>query len=119
MKLTATFATFAAFLTTLASASVLEARDSCNSGGVYCGTSLLNKGKYAAMHNQAGLLIITVSFRPGNYHDHIVDVLLQNGQPTDEAHIDDSLFDCLSGGEIRFCANGCGGTTTTAADFCL
>ncbi|KAJ7323641.1 hypothetical protein DFH08DRAFT_711762 [Mycena albidolilacea] len=101
MKLTATFATFVAFLTTLASAGVLEARDSCNSGGVYCGTSLLNKG---------------------NYHDHIVEVLTQNGQPTDEAHVDNSLFNCLSGGEISFisfCGNGCGGTTTTSPDFCL
>ncbi|KAJ6528353.1 hypothetical protein DFH09DRAFT_1036230 [Mycena vulgaris] len=101
MKLTATFATFAAFFTALASASVLEVRDSCNRGGVYCGTSLLNKG---------------------NYRDHIIQVLEQNGQPTDEAHIDNSLFDCLSGGDISlrgFCANGCGGTTTKDPDFCL
>ncbi|KAF7345074.1 hypothetical protein MVEN_01670900 [Mycena venus] len=101
MKFTATFATFAAFFTTLASASVLEARDSCNAGGVYCGTSLLNKG---------------------NYRDHIISVLSQDGQPTDEVHIENSLFDCLSGGEIRFisfCGNGCGGTTSKAADFCL
>ncbi|KAJ7251968.1 hypothetical protein C8J57DRAFT_1077717 [Mycena rebaudengoi] len=101
MKLTATFATFTAFFTTLASASILEARDSCNSGGVYCGTSLLNKG---------------------NYRNHIVQVLMENSQPTDEAHIDNSLFDCISGGEIRFisfCARGCGGTTSKDADFCL
>ncbi|KAJ7821641.1 hypothetical protein B0H13DRAFT_1660142 [Mycena leptocephala] len=97
MKLTTTFATFAAFLTALTSARVLEGRDSCNNGGVYCGVSLLNKG-------------------------NIVEVLEAVGQPTDEAHIDYSLFDCLSGGEIRFisfCSRGCGGTTTTADDYCL
>ncbi|KAJ6537508.1 hypothetical protein DFH09DRAFT_992044 [Mycena vulgaris] len=104
MKLTATFATFTAFVATAAAASVpepLAAQQSCNAGGVYCGTSLLNKG---------------------NYHDHIVQVLTADGQPTDETHIVNSLFDCLSGGEIRFisfCANGCGGTTTTNPDFCL
>ncbi|KAJ6474876.1 hypothetical protein C8R45DRAFT_1217260 [Mycena sanguinolenta] len=101
MKLTATLATFAAFFTTLAAASELVADQSCNAGGVYCGVSLLNKG---------------------NYQDHIVQVLEANGQSTDEAHIDYSLFDCLSGGEIRFiefCSNGCGGTTSTADDYCL
>ncbi|KZV78016.1 hypothetical protein EXIGLDRAFT_561353, partial [Exidia glandulosa HHB12029] len=74
--------------------------DSCNRGGVYCGVSLLNKG---------------------NYHDHIVQVLQANGQPTDDKHIDDSIFDCLDGGEIRyrgFCANGCGGTDSEDPDFC-
>jgi hypothetical protein len=58
----------------------------------------------------------------GNYHDHIVQVLIANGVSTNEAHVDNSLFDCLSGGEIRFirfCPNGCGGTTTTNPDFCL
>ncbi|KAJ7841533.1 hypothetical protein B0H13DRAFT_2365675 [Mycena leptocephala] len=101
MKLTATFATFTAFVATAAAASVPEPLDSCNAGGVYCGTSLLNKG---------------------NYHDHIVQVLIANGVSTNEAHVDNSLFDCLSGGEIRFirfCPNGCGGTTTTNPDFCL
>ncbi|KZW00547.1 hypothetical protein EXIGLDRAFT_761631, partial [Exidia glandulosa HHB12029] len=74
---------------------------SCNQGGVYCGQSLLNKG---------------------NYHDHIVQVLQANGQPTDQAHIINSIFDCLSGGEIRFrgyCANGCGGVGTEDPDFCV
>ncbi|KAF8139569.1 hypothetical protein K438DRAFT_1637272 [Mycena galopus ATCC 62051] len=101
MKLTATFATFVVFLTTLAAASELEADNSCNAGGVYCGVSLLNKG---------------------NYQDHIVQVLEAAGQPTDEAHIDYSLFDCLSGGNIRFieyCSSGCGGTTSKQDDYCL
>ncbi|KZV78112.1 hypothetical protein EXIGLDRAFT_561438, partial [Exidia glandulosa HHB12029] len=63
--------------------------DSCNRGGVYCGVSLLRKG---------------------NYHDHIVQVLQDNRQPTDDQHIQNSIFDCLDGGDIRyrgFCANGC------------
>ncbi|KAJ7214276.1 hypothetical protein C8J57DRAFT_1096562 [Mycena rebaudengoi] len=75
--------------------------DSCNRGGVYCGQSLLNKG---------------------NYHDHIVTTLASVGQPTDDVHIINSLFDCLSDGEIRFvgfCANGCGGVGSDDPDFCL
>ncbi|KAF9465348.1 hypothetical protein BDZ94DRAFT_1254337 [Collybia nuda] len=75
--------------------------DSCNRGGVYCGQSLLNKG---------------------NYRDHIIQVLEANGQPTDEAHIISSIFDCLDGGEIRFrgfCSRGCGGVGTEDPDFCV
>ncbi|KAJ7735436.1 hypothetical protein B0H14DRAFT_2639192 [Mycena olivaceomarginata] len=101
MKLTATFAILAAFFTTLASAGVLEARESCNCGGVYCGVSLLNKG---------------------NYREHIKQVLSQKHQPQDEVHINYSLFNCLSGGEIMFieyCSRGCGGTTTIDPDYCL
>ncbi|KZV81108.1 hypothetical protein EXIGLDRAFT_844332 [Exidia glandulosa HHB12029] len=75
--------------------------DSCNRGGVYCGQSLLNKG---------------------NYRNHIIQVLQANGQPTDELHIIDSIFDCLSGGEISlrgFCSKGCGGVDSKDADFCF
>jgi hypothetical protein len=67
-------------------------------------------------------LIITAASLPGNYQDHIVQVLQSVCQPTDEAHIDYSLFDCLSGGNIKFisfCSKGCGGSTTTAGDYCL
>ncbi|KAF8147054.1 hypothetical protein K438DRAFT_1474660, partial [Mycena galopus ATCC 62051] len=75
--------------------------NSCNAGGVYCDISLINK--------------------VSNYPDHIVQVLEAAGQPTDEAHIDYSLFDCLSGGNIRsieYCVSGCGGTTSTQDDYC-
>ncbi|KIY68648.1 hypothetical protein CYLTODRAFT_489569 [Cylindrobasidium torrendii FP15055 ss-10] len=74
---------------------------SCHRGGVYCGQSLLNRG---------------------NYHDHIVRVLEAANQPTDEAHIRASIFDCLSGGDIRFrgyCDKGCGGVGSDDADYCL
>ncbi|KAJ7311460.1 hypothetical protein DFH08DRAFT_718317 [Mycena albidolilacea] len=104
MKLTATFAILVAFFTTLSSAGVLEACKtckSCNRGGIYCSVSLLNRG---------------------NYREHIKQVLSQEHQPQDEAHIDYSLFNCLSGGEIMFikyCSRGCGGTTTIDSDYCL
>ncbi|EJD37676.1 hypothetical protein AURDEDRAFT_49312, partial [Auricularia subglabra TFB-10046 SS5] len=82
------------------SVATLVVADSCNRGGVYCGQSLLKKG---------------------NYHDHIVAVLTSVGQPTDETHVVNSLFNCLSGGEITyqgFCANGCGGVNSKNPDFC-
>ncbi|EMR62649.1 hypothetical protein MGN70_010943 [Eutypa lata] len=89
-----------AVLTTIFATAAVVFADSCNRGGVYCGISLLNKG---------------------NYRDHIIQVLLANGQPTDEAHIQNSLFDCVSDGNInyvQYCGNGCGGTGSTDPDFC-
>jgi hypothetical protein len=68
------------------------------------------------------VLIITVSSLPGNYREHIKQVLSQKHQPQDEVHINYSLFNCLSGGEIMFieyCSRGCGGTTTIDPDYCL
>ncbi|CRG83590.1 putative oxidoreductase C736,13 [Talaromyces islandicus] len=47
------------------SAAMAVSAKSCNRGGVYCGSSLLNKG---------------------NYHDHIVAVLTGAGISTDDAH---------------------------------
>ncbi|KAF2660302.1 hypothetical protein K491DRAFT_589482 [Lophiostoma macrostomum CBS 122681] len=85
----------------LALPASLVLADSCNRGGVYCGSSLLRKG---------------------NYRNHIIQVLQQVGQPTDDAHVQDSIFDCLDGGNIRFrgyCANGCGGTDSTNPDYCF
>lgn len=43
-------------------------------------------------------------------------------QPTDEVHIQNSRFDCLSGGDIKyrqFCKAGCGGTDSKDPDYCL
>ncbi|RYP43473.1 hypothetical protein DL770_011651 [Monosporascus sp. CRB-9-2] len=93
MKFTITTAVFA-------TAGVVVA-DSCNRGGVYCGSSLLRKG---------------------NYRDHIKETLQAAGVSTDELHIQNSKFDCLSGGDIayrEFCSNGCGGTDSTDPDYCL
>ncbi|RYP62566.1 hypothetical protein DL770_009563 [Monosporascus sp. CRB-9-2] len=81
-------------LTKICAAASAVAADSCNRGGVYC----------------------------GNYRDHIVETLQSVGQPTDEAHIQNSKFDCLSGGDIayrEFCGNGCGGTDSEDPDYCL
>ncbi|KAH8770962.1 hypothetical protein F5883DRAFT_642916 [Diaporthe sp. PMI_573] len=85
----------------LAGANVLVLAKSCKEGGDYCGQSLLNRG---------------------NYRDHIVETLRAIGQPTDEAHIISSLFDCLGGGDIRFrqyCGSGCGGVGNDDPDYCL
>lgn len=58
----------------------------------------------------------------GNYRDHIIETLKAVGQPTDEAHIISSLFDCLGGGDIRYrdyCGRGCAGVGSKDADYCL
>ncbi|KAG5459444.1 MAG: hypothetical protein BJ554DRAFT_153 [Olpidium bornovanus] len=84
----------------LASVTAVVA-DSCNRGGVYCGSSLLRKG---------------------NYRAHIIETLLAVGVTADEKHIQNSKFDCLSGGDIvyrEYCAAGCGGTASTDPDYCL
>ena len=61
-------------------------------------------------------------FTLGNYRDHIVQTLRDAGQSTDEAHIQNGKFDCLSGGDIafrEFCSRGCGGTESENPDYCL
>lgn len=68
------------------------------------------------------ILCLTDWVVTGNYHDHIVETLEAAGQPTDDAHIRSSIFDCVSGGDIIFrgyCARGCGGVGTEDPDFCL
>ncbi|GAM37120.1 hypothetical protein TCE0_022f06756 [Talaromyces pinophilus] len=90
------------------SAAMAVSADSCNRGGVYCGTSLLNKG-FSLMAT-------------GDYHDHIVAVLTGAGKSTDDAHVRNSIFNCLSGGEIAYqgyCTYGCGGTQSEDPDYCL
>ncbi|KAJ0119700.1 hypothetical protein J7T55_013903 [Diaporthe amygdali] len=85
----------------LAGANVAVIAKSCKQGGVYCGQSLLKRG---------------------NYHDHIVETLDAEGQSTDDVHIRNSLFDCLSNGDIRYrdyCYKGCGGIDSKDADYCL
>ncbi|KAH8658122.1 hypothetical protein BX600DRAFT_514638 [Xylariales sp. PMI_506] len=92
-------ATFLVTVIATIASSVLA--DSCNHGGVYCGVSLLAKG---------------------NYRDHIVAELNAVDEPTSELYIENSLWDCLSGGEISYvdyCENGCGGTDSTDPDYCL
>ncbi|KIY68657.1 hypothetical protein CYLTODRAFT_350996 [Cylindrobasidium torrendii FP15055 ss-10] len=85
----------------LAIAPEVAIAKSCKRGGVYCGQSLLNRG---------------------NYWDHIVETLQASGQPTDDAHVRASIFDCLSDGDIRYrgyCSRGCGGVGSDDADYCL
>lgn len=113
---------FAAFLA--AATSVVA--DSCNRGGVYCGSSLLRKGETTARQpcslQDVDMTIRLTRGHLGNYRDHIILVLQANDQPTDEAHIQNSLFDCVSDGNINFvsfCGNGCGGTDSTDPDYCF
>ncbi|KAI1253579.1 hypothetical protein MGN70_005789 [Eutypa lata] len=75
------------------------AADSCNSGGVYCGYSLIAKG---------------------DYRDDIVTELSASGYSTDETSIQQSLFNCLDNGQIdvtSYCANGCVGGDSSD-DYC-
>ncbi|KAK7750021.1 hypothetical protein SLS62_008013 [Diatrype stigma] len=83
-----------AVLTAIFATAAVVFADSCNRGGVYC----------------------------GNYRDHILQTLQAAGQQTDEAHIQNSKFNCVANGDIIFqeyCANGCGGTTSEDPDYCL
>lgn len=117
---------FTTIATALATVMVVAAK-SCNQGGVYCGSSLLRKGEpkiSPSTYNEPKRFESNprVSRVAGNYRDHIFRTLGEAGVPTDEAHIQDSKFDCLGGGEIvyrEFCANGCGGTDNTDPDYCL
>ncbi|RYP31765.1 hypothetical protein DL767_005585 [Monosporascus sp. MG133] len=115
---------FTTITAVFATAGVVVA-DSCNRGGVYCGSSLLRKGKPPRQ-----TLIPTFSVPPTcnaihktrNYRDHIKETLQAAGVSTDERHIQNSKFDCLSDGDIayrEFCSNGCGGTDSTDPDYCL
>lgn len=101
----------------LASATAVVA-DSCNRGGVYCGSSLLRKGKHTAPKDS----MAKCTNSPGNYRNHIIETLKAANQPTDESHIQNSKFDCLDKGDIayrEFCSRGCGGTDTENPDYCL
>lgn len=58
----------------------------------------------------------------GNYRNHIIETLKASGQPTDEARIQNSKFDCIGGGDIvyrQYCSNGCGGTDSEDPDYCF
>ncbi|KAI1126603.1 hypothetical protein F5Y10DRAFT_266922 [Nemania abortiva] len=82
-------------------AGIDTALKSCKKNGLYCGQSLLNRG---------------------NYNDHIIQVLKDNGQPTDTAHIVNSRFSCGDNGDITFiqyCDKGCSGVGNSGDDFCL
>ncbi|KAF9529575.1 hypothetical protein CPB83DRAFT_852339 [Crepidotus variabilis] len=79
--------------------------DNCKKGLYYCGSGLLNKGKY---------------------YDQISAALVAAGQPTDNAHVTNSLFFCLvdknTNGNINFttfCANGCQDGGEGNSDYCI
>ncbi|KAH6651618.1 hypothetical protein BKA67DRAFT_660414 [Truncatella angustata] len=98
--------------------------DSCNRGGVYCGSSLLRKGGKLTLLGMFDACVSLTNMRInlGNYQDHIVDTLNTVKVDADDKHIQNSLFDCLSDGDIKyveFCINGCGGTASTDPDYCL
>lgn len=125
----------------LAGVNVVVLAKSCKHGGVYCGQSLLNRGKWTGSQGRfwpyghsksrgvsvqvSKILRLTpfISFSSiGNYRDHIIETLKAARQPTDEPHIISSLFDCLKNGELRYrdyCGKGCGGVGSKDADYCL
>lgn len=56
----------------------------------------------------------------GDYRDDIVTELQATGQSTDDQHIQQSLFNCLSNGQIdftSFCDSGCVGGDSSD-DYC-
>ncbi|KAF7712261.1 Uncharacterized protein PECH_003754 [Penicillium ucsense] len=68
----------------------------------YCGYNLLNRG---------------------NYYDDIYNELQRSGQPTDKAHIENSLFYCANGGNgaitfLSFCGNSCSNGGSDHSDWC-
>ncbi|KAI0552660.1 hypothetical protein F4679DRAFT_581171 [Xylaria curta] len=90
------FASFA--LTAFACAGIVVAK-SCKSGGIYCGFALLDRGDYV---------------------NKIITNLQANNEPTDDQHINQSLWACLEHGDISFksyCTLGCNGGDSND-DYC-
>ncbi|RHZ61386.1 hypothetical protein CDV55_103002 [Aspergillus turcosus] len=89
-------------LTVLAALAPFAAANNCKTGLNYCGYNLLNIGNYGAQVNGA---------------------LQAAGQPTDDAHIRESLFHC-NGGEngdisfITYCGGGCTDGGSGRSDYC-
>ncbi|KAJ9205078.1 hypothetical protein DTO164E3_1701 [Paecilomyces variotii] len=89
-------------LAALAAFAPLVAANNCKTGLNYCGYNLLNIGNYGAQINEA----------------------LENAhQPTDDAHIHESLFHCNGGenGDITFqtyCTSGCKDGGSGRSDYC-
>lgn len=122
---------YLAIIVSLLAASV--AAKSCKRGGSYCGSSLLRRGEFASrspfrpsVRTRLVLAGAPKTDAPlsvaGNYRDHIVETLKAKGVSTDERHIQNSRFDCLSGGDIayrQYCSHGCGGTNNEDPDYCL
>lgn len=104
------------------------AAKSCKSGGSYCGTSLVNRGKcFASVFISSHICECVSSSHwltqmAGNYMDHIIEVLQGADSATTETYIDNTLFSCGSGGDITivsYCENGCSGVGSSDADSCL
>lgn len=104
----------------------LAVADNCQKGLYYCGYNLLNRGmctynskpsarlcKKPVSQERCGSLIQddTDVLFIGNYYNQIYQALVDNNQPTDSEHVNDSLFYCTGGsnGAIEFeyfCAAG-------------
>ncbi|EAL90453.1 hypothetical protein KXW98_001969 [Aspergillus fumigatus] len=89
-------------LTLLAALAPLAAARNCKDGLNYCGWNLLNIGKYGAQVNGA---------------------LTAAHQPTDDAHIRESLFHCNGGADgdisfIKYCGGGCKNGGNDRSDYC-
>ncbi|KAI1879303.1 hypothetical protein JX265_002257 [Neoarthrinium moseri] len=72
----------------------------CKHGLYYCGHGLLHKG---------------------NYYQDISSSLRAAGQPSDDAHVNDSLFFCQGDDDVPFvsyCAQGCQDGGSGKSDHC-
>ncbi|KAA8652679.1 hypothetical protein EYZ11_001021 [Aspergillus tanneri] len=89
-------------LAVLGAIAPFAAANNCKTSLNYCGYNLLGIGNYAAQVNSA---------------------LEASNQPTDDAHIRESLFHCNGGnnGDISFisyCGGGCQDGGSGNSDFC-
>ncbi|KAK9775987.1 putative Killer toxin Kp4 domain-containing protein [Seiridium cardinale] len=83
----------AAFTLAVLASAGLVAADSCNAGGIYCGSAML---------------MIPL----GDYVTKIITNLRASNEPTDDPHIQQGLWTCIEHGDISFkeyCTLGCVG----------
>ncbi|GAB1192431.1 hypothetical protein BDV32DRAFT_117298 [Aspergillus pseudonomiae] len=86
----------------LVALATLAAANNCKTSLNYCGYNLLGIGNYAAQINEA---------------------LKAAGQPTDDAHIRESLFHCNGGNNgdiswITYCGGSCQDGGSGKSDYC-
>ncbi|KAJ5491526.1 hypothetical protein N7539_003093 [Penicillium diatomitis] len=102
-------------LTIMATSLGLALASNCQYQLDYCGYNLLNRGQFLA--------VLTQARAKGNYYDDIYNELQRSGQPTDKAHIENSLFYCANGGNgaitfLSFCGNSCSNGGSDHSDWC-
>ncbi|KAF3384548.1 hypothetical protein F1880_002346 [Penicillium rolfsii] len=90
-------------VTVMATSLAVALASNCQYSLNYCGYNLLNRG---------------------NYYNDIYNELKRSGQPTDAAHIENSLFYCAGGIDVgaitfvTFCGNSCHNGGNDRTDSC-